>query len=145
METEEIDINHKHSREQSIGIVTGWGRQQFGSENEYATNLQQTSVNILSYEKCLELYTKQRITSHMFCANGASRAEDEKTNETNETNEEVVSDACQGDSGGPLMMNNKLYGVVSWGIGCGSKDYPGVYTNLSNLQIRQWIFSIANL
>lgn len=45
-------------------------------------------------------------------------------------------DSCQGDSGGPLMdrENNKLVGIVSWGVDCAHPDYPGVYAKISS----QW-------
>lgn len=45
-------------------------------------------------------------------------------------------DACQGDSGSPLVAeedgNFVLTGIVSAGIGCGSKVYPGIYTRVSS-------------
>lgn len=50
-------------------------------------------------------------------------------------------DSCQGDSGGPLVLNNVQVGVVSWGRGCASPDYSGVYSNIAN-QL-DWINSIV--
>lgn len=46
-----------------------------------------------------------------------------------------LSLSLQGDSGGPLVceFNNTWVqvGIVSWGVGCGRKGYPGVYTEVS--------------
>ncbi|MEV4636268.1 serine protease [Actinoplanes sp. NPDC049548] len=44
-------------------------------------------------------------------------------------------DTCQGDSGGPMVRKAGdrwvQVGIVSWGLGCARKDYPGVYTQIS--------------
>jgi secreted trypsin-like serine protease len=48
-------------------------------------------------------------------------------------------DTCQGDSGGPLYILNTLNGknkyilagITSYGIGCGDKGVPGIYTKVS--------------
>ena len=61
-------------------------------------------------------------------------------------------DACQGDSGGGLIhytpmslgdndetttMAPRLVGIVSWGVGCGRRSYPGVY--ILSVYYRDWI------
>uniref|UniRef100_A0A8B9G6H3 Peptidase S1 domain-containing protein n=1 Tax=Amazona collaria TaxID=241587 RepID=A0A8B9G6H3_9PSIT len=70
---------------------------------------------------CEERY-KRRFTGRMLCAGNVQ--------------EQKRVDSCQGDSGGPLMCERPggswvVYGVTSWGYGCGVKDSPGVYTKVS--------------
>ncbi|XP_034244959.1 trypsin-3-like [Thrips palmi] len=49
-------------------------------------------------------------------------------------------DTCQGDSGGPLVNDLGIQvGVVSWGHGCGSPGFPGIYADLANEENRKWI------
>ena len=54
-------------------------------------------------------------------------------------------DACQGDSGGPLVCQEGStavqYGVVSWGIDCARRGYPGIYATLAG-PITEWIYEI---
>lgn len=60
---------------------------------------------------------------------------------------EENKDACYGDGGGPLVCKNKetsqydLIGITSWGIGCGTKDVPGVYVNVQLFV--DWIESLS--
>jgi len=58
-------------------------------------------------------------------------------------------DACQGDSGGPFVKKGSasdgsddiLVGIVSWGYGCASNNFPGVYADVLNQ--RDWIVTEA--
>ncbi|XP_055616972.1 serine protease 1-like [Toxorhynchites rutilus septentrionalis] len=44
---------------------------------------------------------------------------------------------CQGNAGGGLFCNGQLTGVLSFGMGCGAANQPGVYIDIR--QYRQWI------
>ena len=56
--------------------------------------------------------------------------------------EVVDEDTCQGDSGSPMIVagtgdGDTQVGVVSWGIGCVSSTFPGVYARVSSQY--EWI------
>lgn len=55
--------------------------------------------------------------------------------------EALAWSACRGDSGGPLSRQigerEELVGVTSWSMGCGYKDFPSVYTDVT--KYRRWI------
>lgn len=98
-------------------LVSGWG---LGKET--AINVQRylrgTRVNRLSQDRCKRMYREGgiRIYPKMLCAARRNH------------------DSCSGDSGGPLTEGDRLYGVVSFGIGCADHKFPGVYVD-----VRQYI------
>uniref|UniRef100_A0A3B3ZUI5 Peptidase S1 domain-containing protein n=1 Tax=Periophthalmus magnuspinnatus TaxID=409849 RepID=A0A3B3ZUI5_9GOBI len=103
--------------------VTGWGTINSGQDLPFPQRLQEVNVPVVSRLVCDVSYTNVDITNNMLCAGRAGK------------------DSCQGDSGGPLVlkMNGSwvLMGVVSFGIGCGLPQFPGVYTQVSRYQT--WI------
>lgn len=99
----------------------------------YSRTLQQAAIPLLPKRMCEERY-KRRFTGRMLCAGNMQ--------------EQKRVDSCQGDSGGPLMCERPgeswvVYGVTSWGYGCGVKDSPGVYTKVSSFV--PWIKSVTKL
>lgn len=102
----------------STVIAIGWGHTidpLINPNSLTPTHLQQTNLPVLSF--CFQ----QEIDSfnQQFCAGY----------------ENGLSDTCQADSGSPLMFFTKqhweIVGIVSYGIGCGEKMLPGVYTRVS--------------
>ncbi|KAI8123773.1 Trypsin delta/gamma [Lucilia cuprina] len=104
--------------------VTGWGTLTEGGS--IPNQLQEVHINYVDNSVCKKSYPLQ-LTDRMLCArvDGGGK------------------DACQGDSGGPLILNNELLGVVSWGIGCARKSFPGVYASVP--QLYEWIEKTAKV
>lgn len=102
--------------------VSGWGTLEEGGS--IPDQLQKVVLNYVENSSCKISYPFM-LTSNMLCANVNGGGKD----------------ACQGDSGGPLIANNELVGIVSWGIGCARKSFPGVYASVPDLH--QWIAATA--
>jgi secreted trypsin-like serine protease len=89
------------------------------------TTLQKADIGIIPYSTCSSstMYGGSIRNDVMICAGFARGG----------------VDACFGDSGGPLIQSingqNKLVGVVSFGVGCARENRPGVYSRVSFQQI----------
>lgn len=103
--------------------VSGWGVTDLSKGQASAANiLQYVTVPTMPNNVCSLRYNKRRpyfVEDLMFCA-GYRRG---------------GKDSCSGDSGGPYVCRNidgryAVAGIVSFGIGCAHKVYPGVYANV---------------
>nr|XP_018903702.1 PREDICTED: uncharacterized protein LOC109034806 [Bemisia tabaci] len=106
--------------------ISGWGS--VGNPGSgYVRKLKATWVPILSNSQCSSdaVYGKAALSEGMFCAGYL----------------EGGPDSCKGDSGGPMacFVNDQytLFGITSWGLGCGLANKPGVYSNVA--LYRPWI------
>ncbi|XP_060844575.1 transmembrane protease serine 9-like [Rhopalosiphum padi] len=103
--------------------VIGWGS--LKESGPQPAILQKVNVPVWTNQECKFKYGAAApggIVDHFLCAGKAAR------------------DSCSGDSGGPLMLNDGKWtqvGIVSWGIGCGKGQYPGVYTRVTSFM--NWI------
>ncbi|KAL3283570.1 hypothetical protein HHI36_006709 [Cryptolaemus montrouzieri] len=106
---------------QGDAIVAGWGR---SSETDAPTDLlRYIEIPLRTKTSCDESYIRKGFSRLLNnCQICAGLPEGGK-------------DACQGDSGGPLICQTGekyvLCGIVSWGIGCGRQEFPGIYTKVS--------------
>lgn len=95
----------------------GWG--ETNPQRGLSSVLMEVNVDVISNSECDrssdgQIDYKNQITQNMLCAKANNK------------------DSCQGDSGGPLIAGNgDLVGIVSWGIGCADRNFPGVYAKVS--------------
>jgi len=115
-------------------IISGWGAANWTADSvNHPKCLQMGKVSLLEENACALKYAHKKYdTDMMICAAGTT------------TNDESTVDACQGDSGGPLTCTTSneqdvtLVGITSWGIRCGDRAFPGVYTNVASFM--KWIY-----
>ncbi|XP_058063056.1 trypsin 3A1-like [Anopheles bellator] len=109
----------------STATVIGWGTAEGGYTPLILQSLQ---VYLQQRSLCAASWIDQ-ITERMFCAGGG----------------EVGKDVCNGDSGGPLILNGYQIGIVSWGSNTCAINLPGVYTALTNDEVRAFIKVYASV
>ncbi|KAL9186395.1 hypothetical protein ACHAXT_005633 [Thalassiosira profunda] len=125
-----VSLADSEPREGQAVVVLGHGNTKTDGTS-LPNMLQEVTVNAMSRSECKKskgyvggfLETYDDVDDSMICARANGK------------------DACQGDSGGPCCIMSgdecELVGIVSWGIGCASRDFPGVYANVA--QESAWI------
>jgi len=119
-----LNSNNSHPSVGDGVTVMGWGDTDISAASKLSDVLMKVRVNVISNRECdassdgRDNYNDQ-ITQNMLCAEHRQ-----------------AKDSCQGDSGGPLIQElggkaHRQVGVVSWGIGCASDHFPGVYARVS--------------
>nr|XP_022919427.1 trypsin-3-like [Onthophagus taurus] len=111
----------------ALGTVSGWG-QTLETMKRLPEKLRSIQIPTISNERCAILNAPNLVTNNMICAKDLSGGR---------------RDTCQGDSGSGFVVNGKLFGVTSWGIGCGRLNKAGVYTRIS--LYRDWIKLYTNI
>ncbi|XP_046866584.1 transmembrane protease serine 9 [Drosophila willistoni] len=109
-----------------VATVAGWGS--LRENGPQPSILQKVDIPIWANAECARKYGRAApggIIESMICAGQAAK------------------DSCSGDSGGPMIVRDDggrytQVGIVSWGIGCGKGQYPGVYTRVTSLL--PWIY-----
>jgi trypsin len=97
----------------AASVVYGWGATEGTGPDD---TFQKVDVPVLGDAYCEKAYASEGYTADGEICAGY---------------EEGGKDSCQGDSGGPLVLNGRLFGVVSWGVGCADAGNPGVYAEVA--------------
>ncbi|KAF2352220.1 Serine proteases trypsin domain [Trinorchestia longiramus] len=114
---------------QEVGTVAGWGSLFEGGPQQ--GSLWEVQLVIWDNNSCRAKYGPAApggIVPSYLCAGRGGK------------------DSCSGDSGGPIIKRvNGVWtqvGLVSWGIGCGKGQYPGVYSRMT--YFLPWITEVIN-
>lgn len=119
-----------------LATVAGWGNtiaQPPGGSagNSFPQRMREVKVPIVSDARASREYGSDYDPSLMVAAGQAGK------------------DSCQGDSGGPLFASTSpggytQIGITSFGAGCGAAGFPGVYTEVNNPSVRNFITTQAS-
>ncbi|XP_011502267.1 PREDICTED: trypsin beta-like [Ceratosolen solmsi marchali] len=105
----------------ALAYVTGWGITDNGN---IAEQLHQITTRIIDQNTCNNIY-KDTIIGNLhpgeICANADRMG------------------PCRGDSGSPMIIDGRLAGLVSMGIGCLYPKYPAIYVDVG--YFRDWIIT----
>lgn len=118
-------------KEGSSGLISGFGYRQ-ESAGSMSNTLLAVMVPTLKLSECKKLV--KPYVPGTFCALSKKNRKDSCQVSVNiVTNfwKKNFNLCFEGDSGGPFVINNKLVGIVSYGIGCAHPKHPGVYTNVA--------------
>ncbi len=132
LETQALNLPVASLASASINVgtllqATGWGTIDPIKDN-FPIDLQRVLVPQVDRTNCNDTNSYNgQITERMTCA-GYDRG---------------GVDTCQGDSGGPLALGSTLIGITSWGVGCAEPNKFGVYTNVSNSAVRNFILGVV--
>jgi len=118
-----------------LATIAGWGNMRAQPVNgsggrDFPNRMQEARPPLVSDASCERSYRDAFYPSLMVCAG------------------EKGVDTCQGDSGGPMWATTnagrRQIGVTSFGYGCATARYPGVYTAVNAPEIRSFIRQAAN-
>jgi len=119
-----------------LATIAGWGntiRQPANGDNgsNYPDRMREARVPIISDARARDAYGRHYVGALMVGAGKKGK------------------DTCNGDSGGPMFVtqDGKRYqiGITSFGRGCATGKYPGVYTEVNAAATRRFIVNAAGL
>jgi len=113
-------------------VATGWGQDSF-QNGAFQTVLKKVELPLVGHQRCQQMLRQThlrkyfRLDRSFTCAGGRAG-----------------EDVCTGDGGSPLACEDPTQpgryvqmGIVSWGLGCGKENHPGVYADVA--QQVDWI------